>query len=123
MDRNQIYTVGAISSETMTTGTDGSYSGSIALSQPRILEKIFYDRGDLVTGCDITVVDGDSGETFWTQENLGTNDLVKYPKLLSQGSTGTDISTEYQKPFTKSLSITLVQGGDTKTGVLYAYWR
>lgn len=82
------------------------------------LDTIKFTLGTLTSGAaDITVKATSTGETVFAVTNAAANDVVR-PKILSQDTSAADLTGEYSRFLlvNDTLTVTVAQGGDTKTG-------
>lgn len=87
---------------------------------------VLYDRGDVVTGADLTLTTDRYGvvTTLLSVTDAGTSDLYWMPRTPSQDNTGTavtyDGTNEIYEPFLiiGRPKLTVAQGGATKSGAV-----
>lgn len=108
---------------TFDIATDGSgdYSGNSFQVEGAFLQLLFANT-DLATGWDLTIVGADSGITLFDGTNLGTSDFTKAPRQAAHDTAGTDTLYDDFIYVNERLTVTVAQGGATKTGTLYLWF-
>lgn len=86
---------------------------------------VMYDRGDMVTGADLTLTWDRYGvtETVFNPTNVGTADFISYPRRLVQDAADGDLTGAAggdREPYLilGRPKLTVAQGGDIKSGAL-----
>ena len=109
-----------------TTDANGD---AVVLGERSVFAKVFavlYDRGDVVTGADIdiTTVNGSPVvENVLETTNIGTSDLIIYPRRLVQNNTGGSLTGtsggDREMYFLNGTpQVTVDEGGATKSGAI-----
>lgn len=105
-------------------------NGDVVVEAERsVFAKVFavlYDAGDVATGADIdiTAVSGsDVTENILETTNIGTSDLIIYPRRLVQNNAGSDLTGtsggDREMYFLNGTpQVTVDEGGATKTGAI-----
>jgi hypothetical protein len=104
---------------------DGSASSSGVFWGP--LRTIIYTpdaTSPLATGFDVTVVSAVTGQTLWTGTNVGTSAVTVNPRQPVHDSTGApslfagggEAVEDYFYLAQEGVTVTVAEGGDTKTG-------
>lgn len=108
-------------------GTTNS-SGDKVLQSTQAVNGLLFGiheaKGSLVDGVDmtLTVVNSNFTKTILTLTNANTDHTEYFPRCNTSGPTGTANSDNMlPHPVVGKLQLTIAQGGDTKTGGLYAY--
>jgi len=114
-----------ITKHTVTVTTDASGDFPEDVKVGGTIEKIMVDRNTLTSGAaDITITDKVTGETILGLSNI-TADSIDYPRIVAQGNDGVDLDTAgdvcYVKPVADIITVTVAQGGDTKSGIIYIW--
>lgn len=107
-----------------TTAADGSATVTATRSVNGLLYGLHEDKGTLADGVDFTlaVVLSEAVQTVITLTNANTDNQMFFPRLDSCSVTGTALSQNMTMiPIMGTLRLTIAQGGDTKTGGMYAY--
>ena len=108
--------------------TDGS-GDAVVTAERAVFAKVFavlYDRGDVVTGADIDVVAINGSavtENILETTDIGTADLIIYPRRLVQDNTGSNLTGtqggDREMYFLNGTpQVTVDEGGDTKSGAI-----
>lgn len=109
-----------------TTDADGD---AVVEAERSVFAKVFavlYDAGDVATGADIdiTAINGsDVTENILETTNIGTSDLIIYPRRLVQNNaagdlTGTSGGDREMYFLNGTPQVTVDEGGATKTGAI-----
>lgn len=111
----------------VTTDADGDGSAGTAGTFSGPVRTIVYtpdDTSPFATGFDVTVVAAATGQTLWTGTNVGTSAVTVNPRQPVHDSTGAaslyagggEAVEDYFYLANEAITITVAEGGDTKTG-------
>lgn len=113
------------------TASDGSFSKAIVASG-KLLQYRYVPHAStpLDTGADITVVGDTTGLVFINQTNIGTSAFTKSPRQATHDTAGAaSLFAAGGEPVEgflyaggEDLTLTVAQGGDTKSGKLYLWF-
>jgi hypothetical protein len=109
---------------TVTTDSSGDATASLQNANGLFYQVRYVVDGvsPLATGADITLIEDDTGLNVLTMANIGTSSLVRSPRLLSADSSNGTVGTNSDLiAVAGDLTLTIAQGGDTKTGVFHVY--
>jgi len=109
-----------------TTDSDGD---AVATGERGVFGRliaVIYDRGDMDTGADLTLTFDQYGVTWtlYADTNVGTSDFIIYPRVPVQDAAGDDLTVTEDSPTHEPPlimgrpSLTVAQGGDTKSGAM-----
>lgn len=107
-----------------TTDSDGAAVIQAAHAVNGLLFGFIEDKGSFDDGVDLTlaVVNSEFTATIITLTNADTDNQAFFPRTDSCGNTGTAlIQNQMAYPVVGKLQLTVAQGGDTKTGGIYAW--
>ena len=109
---------------TVTTDASGDVTASLQNATGLVYQVRYVVDGvtPLATGADITLIEDDTGLNVLTMSNIGTSSFTRSPRQLScdptQGTVGTNSDL---LAVSGDLTLTIAQGGNTKTGTFYVY--
>lgn len=107
--------------ESVTITTDASGDAvSTTKSLRGMLRAIHYVKDDYADGVDLTIIEADApGSNLWADTNINASESV-FPQVAVNGTDGAAIAGEYGPiPIVGRVSITVAQGGDTKSGTFH----
>ncbi len=94
------------------SGAATEYSETI---EGRLLA-VIYTKVDFADGVDFTITDEITGADLYTASDQNSA-AVKYPRLLAQGGTGSNLTGWYvEPPVAARIKVVIAQGGSGKTG-------
>lgn len=109
---------------TITTDGSGDAVGTVSIDRAALLYGIEYIKTDYVDGVDLTVTTGGSvlAKTLLTVTNMNAAEQF-YLRDSSCGATGT-VSTDalIMPPIFGNLTLTISQGGATKSGTFVVWY-
>lgn len=111
----------------ITTDADGDGSASSTGLFWGPFRTIIYTPDDttpFATGFDVTVTSAGTGQTLWTGTNVGTSAVTVNPRQPVHDSTGAaslyagggEAIEDYFYLASEAITVTVAEGGDTKTG-------
>lgn len=109
----------------ITTDGSGDYVGTIELRDAAFLVMARWEDGDLVDGVDATLTQtqpapGDVVDTVLTLTNANA-DAIYYPRVLEHDAAAAELATTTLALLHGTLTLTVADGGATKTGALWLY--
>lgn len=110
-------------SVTVATIADGSGTDYTANIRGRIIA-VRYTKVDYDDGVDFTITTETSAQDVWVDTNVNASETV-VPKLLNDGTNGTDLAAEYDhiRAFNERVKIVIAQGGNVKTGTFTIFYE
>ena len=113
-----------------TTDASGDFSTTISNAAGEFLQAR-YDRGNVATGADITVVGATTGLSLLALVDAGTADITRAPRQPIHDTAGVAslyaAAGEPVEDFIyvggEQLTVTVAQGGNTTSGTLYLWFR
>ncbi len=112
----------------LATNGSGAFSETIPVPRGRLLQ-YRLDYGDTDTGADLDIVGAVTGFVYVNQDNLGTSDFQKVPRYATHDETGTaslyaaggEPVEGYMWVGDEDLTVTVANGGTSKTSTLYLW--
>lgn len=110
----------------ITTDENGDFVGTLSVKTPAKLYAAQWVDGDLVDGVDAVLICTQfSPRTLVTTLLTLTDanaDALYYPQVTADDGVGAEIATAFVHPLVHGvLTLTVSDGGDTKTGALWLY--